>query len=220
MVRGQARIRSCGAAKQRSGVLQAGVASNSGRDGLRTGDGTERVGEEYERVVLVDESDREIGSAGKLEVHRAPGRLHRAFSAFLFDDRRRMLIQRRASGKYHFPDLWTNACCGHPRPGEDVESAVHRRIHEELGARVELKAAFHFVYEVTDAISGLIEREFDHVYVGRVLGAVDPCPSEVGAVAWWGCAALIEDVGERSERYTPWFRTALVELDRRRLLPR
>ena len=178
----------------------------------------ERIAEDAERVVLVDEFDHEVGSDGKLAVHRAPGRLHRAFSVFLFDEWHRMLVQRRAAVKYHFPGLWTNACCGHPRPGETVVAAAHRRMREELQATGEIEAAFSFVYEAEDPVTGLVEREFDHVFVGRLSGTLRPCPSEVGAVAWWTCEALMRDIEARPQRYTPWFRTALPELDRRGLM--
>ena len=88
-----------------------------------------------EEVILVDESDREIGYAEKLAAHRDGGQLHRAFSIFIFNERGEMLLQKRASGKYHFGGLWTNACCSHPRRGEELADAVHRRLREELGGK-------------------------------------------------------------------------------------
>jgi isopentenyl-diphosphate delta-isomerase len=85
------------------------------------------TGIDSERVVLVHENDRESGSAGKLAAHESGGMLHRAFSVFVFDSEGRILLQRRAEGKCHFGGLWTNNCCGHPRPGEAVEAAARRR---------------------------------------------------------------------------------------------
>ncbi|MGO4758862.1 isopentenyl-diphosphate Delta-isomerase, partial [Streptomyces sp. 2MCAF27] len=76
---------------------------------------------------LVDEDGRTIGTAEKLSAHLAPGRLHRAFSVFLFDDEGRLLLQRRALGKYHSPGVWSNTCCGHPYPGEPPFVAAARR---------------------------------------------------------------------------------------------
>ena len=113
-----------------------------------------------EQVVLVDEGDRAIGAAEKLSAHRDGGRLHRAFSVFLFDAQGRVLLQRRAVAKYHFPLLWTNACCGHPRPGEGVVEAARRRVREELGVAVTLRPAFAFVYAAEDPATGLVEREW------------------------------------------------------------
>src|SRR5207248_1208560 len=66
-------------------------------------------------VILVDEQDRPVGTAPKLAAHQDGGRLHRAFSVFIFDSAGRMLLQRRAASKYHFGGLWTNTCCSHPR---------------------------------------------------------------------------------------------------------
>lgn len=171
-----------------------------------------------ERVILVDENDRPIGTVEKLAAHRDGGRLHRAFSVFLFDGRGRMLLQRRAAAKYHFPLLWTNACCGHPRPGEALEEAARRRVREELGVDVDLHRVFGFVYEAADARSGLTEREYDHVLVGRLDGPPAPCPGEVEAVEWREPGELSRDAAERPERYTPWFRLALPELEARGLL--
>lgn len=172
-----------------------------------------RVSEE--RVILVDEQDRVLGSAEKLAAHRDGGQLHRAFSVFLFDDAGRMLLQRRAAAKYHFPLLWTNACCSHPRPDEQVIEAARRRVREELGVEVTLQAVFAFLYSAEDASSGLIEREYDHVLVGRLRGVPRPRPDEVAALEWRDPAQLLEDLRQRPERYTPWLRIALPELCRR-----
>ena len=167
------------------------------------------TGVEEERVVLVDENDRALGSAGKLAAHRDGGRLHRAFSVFLFDEAGRMLLQRRAAAKYHFPGYWTNACCGHPRPGEALLDAARRRVREELGVDVELRPLFAFVYEARDAASGLTEREYDHVLVGRLATEPTPAPEEIESLAWWEPAALQRDVDANPRAYTPWFVEAL-----------
>lgn len=82
---------------------------------------------------LVDENGTTIGTAEKLAAHQAPGQLHRAFSVFLFDEQGRLLLQRRALGKYHSPGVWSNTCCGHPYPGEAPFAAAARRTYEELG---------------------------------------------------------------------------------------
>ena len=155
--------------------------------------------------MLVDESDRAIGSAEKLAAHRDGGRLHRAFSIFLFDASGRMLLQQRSRRKYHFGGLWTNACCGHPRPGEGTAEAAQRRLGEELGVEVPLAEVFAFVYAADDAASGLSEREFDHVFVGELREEARPDPLEVDALRWISCRELERDVAAHPERYTPWF---------------
>jgi len=171
-----------------------------------------------ESVILVDEHDREVGTSEKLAAHRDGGRLHRAFSVFLFDPRGRMLLQRRAAAKYHFPLLWTNACCGHPRPGEAVVAAARRRVREELGVDVPLRPAFAFTYVAEDGGSGLTEREYDHVLIGTLAREPAPSPDEVAAVAWWDPEDLRRAVAAAPESYTPWFRIALERLAERRRL--
>ncbi len=175
-----------------------------------------RPGEEW--VVLVNERDEQIGVMEKLDAHRDGGRLHRAFSVFVFDERGRMLLQRRASVKYHFPLLWTNACCGHPRPGEDVKVAARRRVGEELGVDVEVAPRFTFEYQATDPATRLSEHEIDHVFVGRLRGSPDPNPDEVDALAWWPIGDLLTDVDVRPHAYTPWFRRALEEMRTRDII--
>lgn len=175
------------------------------------------TGIDSERVVLVDENDRESGSAGKLAAHESGGMLHRAFSIFVFDSRGRMLLQRRAEGKYHFGGLWTNTCCGHPRPGETVETAASRRLWEEMGIGPELTPAGSFVYEAFDPESGLTEREYDHVFRGvyeeREKGP-DPDPGEVSEWCWIPPEDLARDLAENPTSYTPWFPLAAARLYR------
>jgi isopentenyl-diphosphate delta-isomerase len=169
--------------------------------------------EEY--VVLVDESDREIGTSEKLPAH-FEGRLHRAFSVFVFDPIGRLLLQRRAATKYHSALLWSNTCCGHPRPGEPVQEAAHRRLREEMGIDCLLRAAFRFTYHA-DLQHGLVEHEYDHVFVGRFEGIPVPNPDEVEEWRWAEVADVIADLGANAGRYTAWFGIALEGLRERGL---
>ncbi|MFG0286286.1 MAG: isopentenyl-diphosphate Delta-isomerase [Phycisphaerales bacterium JB039] len=164
-----------------------------------------------ERVVLVDELDREIGQAEKLEAHRDGGRLHRAFSVFLFDGHGRTLLQRRAEGKYHFGGLWTNTCCGHPRPGETPLAGATRRLREEMGIEAPLSPIGRFLYRAADERSGLVEHELDHVFTGRFDGDPAPDPSEASGWRWVTLAELDAELRARPDRFTPWFALALAE---------
>jgi isopentenyl-diphosphate delta-isomerase len=129
---------------------------------------------------LVDEDGRTVGTAEKLSVHRAPGRLHRAFSVFLFDRAGRLLLQRRAPGKYHSPGVWSNTCCGHPYPGEPPFLAATRRTAEELGAAPALlREAGTVRYNHPDPASGLVEQEYNHLFTGVVTEALRPDPAEI-----------------------------------------
>ena len=165
-----------------------------------------------DRVVLVDANDREVGTEAKLEAHRS-GRLHRAFSVFLFDARGRLLLQQRALGKYHSGGLWANACCGHPRPGEGVLEAARRRVREELGIDCAPQPAFGFVYRAPLG-NGLVEHEYDHVPVGRFDGRPLPDANEVAAWRWAEPEELRADLRDNPSRYAAWFSLALERLER------
>ena len=159
-------------------------------------------------VVLVDENDRAIGSAPKLEVHER-GLLHRAVSLLLRDDRGRFLLQRRASKKYHSAGLWSNTCCGHPRPGESNESAALRRLRDEMGIwEVKIRRVSAFLYR-TAVGNGLVEHEVDHVLVGEWNGDPKPDPSEVSEWRWVTESALYADLADNPDRYTPWLADVL-----------
>lgn len=164
-------------------------------------------------VVLVDEHDRDVGTAAKLDVHR-DGRLHRAVSVFVFDDAGRWLLQRRAGVKYHSAGLWSNTACTHPRPGETPLDAAARRLDEEMGVTCLLKPAFSFLYraELHGGPEPLVEHEFDHVFVGRFTGAPAPAPGEVDAWQWAEAEAVRDAVARHPERFTPWFRLLEAEL--------
>ena len=171
-----------------------------------------------ERVILVDGADVPVGEAEKLSAHRHEGRLHRAISVLLFDPQGRTLLQRRAAGKYHSPLTWANSCCSHPRPGETVEQAAHRRLREELGIDCPLREAFSFTYSIGVG-PDLTEREFDHVLVGAFSGPVHPDPAEVAEVRWASLPELFASVRPDDPAYAPWFRILLVEIGQRRDFP-
>lgn len=161
-------------------------------------------------VVLVNQFDEAIGTMEKMEAHQK-AILHRAFSVFLFNEKGEMLLQRRSLQKYHSGGLWTNACCSHPNPGEDVLEAAVRRTKEELGILVALKKAFTFTY-MAALDGGLTENEFDHVFVGTYHGKINPDPKEVGDYAYVEIEYLTEYVKKYPEKFTVWFRIALPQL--------
>jgi len=157
-----------------------------------------------EDLILVNASNRAIGRAAKSRVHSA-GLLHRAFSIFLFDDQRRLLLQQRSRKKYHSGGLWANACCGHPRPGERTLPAARRRLAEELGATTTLRFGFRTRYW-TSLENGLIENEIVYVYFGLTPSRLKANPEEVSALAHMSLADLQADLSHRPKRYAYWFR--------------
>lgn len=165
------------------------------------------MAESRERVILVDPEDGEIGSEEKLRAHTR-GVLHRAFSVFVLNGAGEVLLQRRAEEKYHTGGLWSNSCCGHPRPGEEVGAAAERRLYEEMGFRCALARRFGFVYRA-ELGGGLTEHEYDHVFLGRYEGSPTPDPAEVAEWRWVPLERLLREIDETPGAFTPWFRTAL-----------
>ncbi len=163
-----------------------------------------------EMVILVDQNDNEVGTGEKMRIHEE-GRLHRAFSIFVFNSKGETLLQKRAKSKYHSGGLWSNTCCSHPRPGEDTEQAAHRRLKEEMGFDCDLKKIFAFVYKA-NLDHNLMEYEFDHVFVGNYDGKVEVNPMEAEDYKWVNVKALKENVEKHPEKYTVWFKIAFNEV--------
>lgn len=158
-------------------------------------------------LILVDLADREVGTEQKLACHQN-GHLHRAFSVFLFDGNR-VLMQRRALGKYHSGGLWTNSCCSHPRAGESLAEAVPRRLEQELGvAGVACREAGVFCYRAVFP-NGITEYEMDHVFVGEWAGTPTPDPAEVMDWRWEDAAEVAAALRKHPEFFTAWLPGAL-----------
>jgi isopentenyl-diphosphate delta-isomerase type 1 len=158
-----------------------------------------------EHVILVDENDNPVGTAEKLEAHRKNLR-HRAFSVFIYrkSPQPELLLQQRASGKYHSPNLWTNTCCSHPRPNEDIILAGQRRLEEEMGIKAPLEAIGRFHY-IAHFNNGLVENEVDHVLIGvDNREAFHPNPEEVQNYRWITIPDLEQEMRTNPEQFTPW----------------
>lgn len=160
-------------------------------------------------VILVDELDNEIGTMEKLEAHQK-GILHRAFSILLFNNQNEMLIHKRALNKYHSAGLWTNSCCSHPTPNEDINTGLIRRLNEELGIVYQnsLSKLYHFIYK-TDLENDLIEHELDYVFIGRYNENIIPNDDEVMDWKFIPINDLYSDVQSYPEKYTFWFKEIL-----------
>ena len=159
-----------------------------------------------ENVILVDEKDNQVGLMPKLEAHQK-GLLHRAFSVFIFNSDYKLLLQKRASSKYHSGGLWTNTCCSHPRDGEDIIDAANRRLNEEMGIKTSLRKVFDFIY-TAELDNNLIENEFDHVLYG--VYDIDPIlnKEEAEDFKWIDMETLKNDIENNKDQYTVWFKIA------------
>jgi len=161
-----------------------------------------------ETVILVDENDHVMGSLEKLQAHQ-DGRLHRAFSVFVFDSTGRLLLQRRSSTKYHSANLWSNTCCGHPRPGESVSFAAHRRLREEMNFDCDLQEQFRFTYRIR-LDQRLIEHEYDYVFVGECNDDPVPNVNEVSDWKWMNIDELKLDIETNHAAYSYWLQHLIV----------
>lgn len=159
-----------------------------------------------EEVILVNENDIPLGTMEKMEAHRK-ALLHRAFSIFIFNNKGEMLLQQRAAEKYHSAGLWTNACCSHPRPGEDTGEAAKRRLYEELGFTTPLEKIFNFTYK-SEFDNGLTEFEFDHVYTGLYDQAIYPNRVEVSDYSYRSLDDIRASLELYPHKFTSWFHLA------------
>jgi len=156
-----------------------------------------------ERVVLVDEQDKELGSMEKLKAHYE-GILHRAFSVFIFNENGQLLLQKRANGKYHSGRLWSNSCCSHPRPGEALDIVVRRRLMEEMGFACHTREIFSTVYKAK-LDNDIIENEFDHIFIGEYNGLPNPEPQEVEEWKWMDITEIKNHIKVQGQNFTVWF---------------
>lgn len=159
-----------------------------------------------DEVILVNERDEPVGRMEKMEAHRK-ALLHRAFSVFIFNSKGEMLLQQRSPEKYHSAGLWTNACCSHPRPGEDTRDAAIRRLQEELGFTADIEKVFDFTYRAAFD-NGLTEFEFDHVFVGVFDRTVHPDKNEVSDYCFKSLKEIQASLESDPHNYTAWFHLA------------
>jgi len=162
------------------------------------------VSSEDELLILVDEDDNEVGTLSKAACHDGDGVLHRAFSIFVFNRDGELLLQQRSAEKRLWGGYWSNSCCSHPRAGEVLEEALHRRLEQELGLDTELVHLFTFRYHARFGDAGS-EREVCSVWVGRSDGPVRVNPHEIDAWRWIAPAELDAEIAADPGRFTPWF---------------
>ncbi|NTU66533.1 MAG: isopentenyl-diphosphate Delta-isomerase [Candidatus Moranbacteria bacterium] len=160
-----------------------------------------------ELINIADEKGNRIGEIEKMEAHMR-GVLHEAFSIFIFNDAKQLLLQRRAQHKYHSGGLWTNTCCSHARVGEELESAAHRRLEEEMGFDTGLEEVGTFIYKTDEVGNSLIEHEFDHIFFGYADSniLIAPDPDEVSDWKWMDVDDIRKDIAENPGNHTAWFK--------------
>lgn len=165
----------------------------------------EIVSSASERLILVDDQDREIGAETKSVCHQGTGMLHRAFSIFVFNSRAELLLQQRSDTKPLWPLYWSNTCCSHPRLGETMEIAVLRRLRQELGFECPLSFLYKFTYQAQFGEVGA-EWEYCWVYLGYYDGPVDPNVSEIADWRFVDIKSINDELDTQADRFTPWFK--------------
>ena len=160
--------------------------------------------------MIVDADGQTRGTMEKMAAHRT-GTLHRAFSVFIFNSKGQLLLQQRAVDKYHSGGLWTNTCCSHPYLGESTLDAANRRLQEEMGMACELTELFQFSYR-HEFENGLIENEYDHVFMGTSDELPLPNEAEVAGFRYADTDLLLFEFVEQPDLYTPWFKICLEQV--------
>lgn len=163
------------------------------------------VSSESEELILVDGEDRETGTLSKALCHDGDGVLHRAFSVFLFNRAGEVLLQQRSADKRLWPLYWSNACCSHPRKGEDMAQATARRLCEELNVDAKLEFVYKFRYQARFGKAGS-ENELCWVFLGRSNEGVVANRSEIAAVRWLTPERLDRELARDAQHFTPWLR--------------
>lgn len=170
-------------------------------------------------IILVDRQDNAIGTMEKLKAHQQ-GLLHRAFSVFVYrrcpsSQETEVLLQKRQINKYHSGGLWTNTCCSHPLPNEDIITAAKRRLKEEMGISAhdvgcfKKKGVFYYFAQIN---SDLTEHEIDHVLSVEIKSptlSIQYNPQEVSEICWLAVSTLQDQLRQHPEQYTVWLKKAL-----------
>ena len=169
-----------------------------------------------EPLILVDDADREIGQMDKADCHAGRGVLHRAFSLFIFNGCDELLLQQRSTNKRLWPSFWSNSCCSHPRSGEPMAMAIHRRLMEELGLRCTLEFLFKFKYQAQYDEQGA-EHELCSVFFGRSSTPVHANHEEIADWRWISLPELQRQLIHEADRFTPWFKLEWEQIRREHL---
>ena len=180
---------------------------------LRLGVGNDRLFMN-DSVVLVDEQNNPIGTADKNTVHTQHTPLHRAFSLFLFNSKKQLLLTKRAATKKTFPGVWTNTVCGHLAPEESPVDAAKRRLKDGLGIEgAEVKEVAPYRYRFMDK-NGIVENEICPILVSYFDGDPMPSPSEVDEWKWMDWQEFLQEIKTNHDQYSPWSREEAIIVQR------
>jgi len=164
-----------------------------------------------DNLITVDERDNIIGFESKEKCHNKDGILHRAFSVFIFNNKKQLLIQQRSEFKRLWPLYWSNTCCSHPKTNEGCKEAAERRLKEEIEISCELRYLYKFKYKAKYKDIGS-ENEICSVFIGKSNESITQNPEEISDDKWIDVSELEKDISLNPEKYTPWFKMEIKEL--------
>ncbi|MGI5828115.1 MAG: isopentenyl-diphosphate Delta-isomerase [Patescibacteria group bacterium] len=163
-------------------------------------------------LILVDQQDNQIGIKPKLEAHLGKGMLHRAFTAILVNDKKEILLTKRALQKPLWPTFWDGSFSSHPWNGESLEKACGRRVKEELGIEVVgFKDLFSYYYQVRWS-SLFSEHEVNHILLTKYNGDLNPDPEEVSDWKWVSWKKVLGWIKKEPQVMAPWWIMAVEKI--------
>ena len=163
-----------------------------------------------EHVILVDENDNPIGIEEKIKCHLPNGKLHRAFTALLFDKEGQLVITKRSTNKMLWPGDWDGTLASHPRESETFVSSAERRMPEEIGISCKFEYLFKFEYHVPYKDVGS-----ENEICGTVLGILEKSSKfnlvkdEISDLKWITADEIVKELEKIPEKYCPWMLIAL-----------
>jgi isopentenyl-diphosphate delta-isomerase len=163
------------------------------------------------KIPIVNQEDNILDFESKEKCHAGNGILHRAFSIFIFNDKKELLIQQRSKFKTLWPLYWSNSCCSHPKANENYGEAAERRLKEEIGISCKLRYLYKFRYQSQYKDIG-VEKEICAVLIGKSNRSIIPNPQEISDYKWVDINELSRDMTQNPEKYTPWFKIEIKEL--------
>ena len=168
-----------------------------------------------EFVILVDKNDNPIGTEEKVKCHLPDGKLHRAFTALLFDKDGKLVLTRRAKEKMLWPGDWDGTFASHPRESETYVSSGERRMPEELGIEGKLDYLYKFEYHVPYKDVGS-ENEICGTLIGIIDKTSEPkeIEGEIDEIKWISAIELLSELKTNPQIYCPWMLIALELLDK------
>ena len=164
--------------------------------------------EEY--VVLVDQNDIQIGKEDKVKCHLPNGKLHRAFTALIFNGDGKLLLTKRSEGKMLWPNDWDGTVASHPRESETYVSSAERRMPDEIGISCKMNYVNKFEYHVPYKDIGS-----ENEICGTLIGTVDSFDNsrmikdEISEVKWINPDELKNELEQNKDVYCPWMVIAL-----------